>query len=74
MQVLSFKVRVNLGAMAIKEYPSIPQNSKTGTLPSIGFVWYPGHSLTGGYPSAGMHLVNSTITTDWATGNKSKHY
>ena len=51
-QVLPLRVRVDLGAMTIKECSHIPQSSSiTRTLPS-DFVSYPGHSSGGSYPSA----------------------
>ena len=52
--MLPLRVRVDLGAMAMKGYSVFPQSpSITGTLHSDCLVSYPGHSLGGGfYPSA----------------------
>ena len=47
----------------------IPQSSSiTGTLPSDGFLSYPGHSLEESYSSAEKQLVYSTAPNDWAVG------
>ena len=67
-QILPFRTRVDLGAMAMKGGLRIPQRpSITGTLPSDCLVSYPGHSFRGGsYPSAEVQSVYSTAPADWA--------
>ena len=50
-QVLSIRDRVDLGAMAMKGVPLIPQSSSiTGNSPSDCLVSYPEHSLVGVLP------------------------
>ena len=57
-QVLLLRVRVDLGAMVMKEYSSITRAS-----PSDCLMLYPGHSSGKSYFSAEIHSVYSTAPT-----------
>ena len=67
-QVLLHRVRVNLGAVEMKEVLHFSQNSRTGTSASDCLMSYPGYLLGGEefYQSVVMQLVNSTAPVYWA--------
>ena len=62
-QVLPHRVRVDLEAMAMKEYSAFPI---TGTSRSDCFESYLGHLFGESYLSAEKHSVYSTAPSDWA--------
>ena len=60
------QARVDQGAMAIKGYLRILQNSNiAGASPSDYSTSYPRHSLGESYPSAEMQLVYSAAPEGW---------
>ena len=63
-QVLLLLARVDLGAMAMKEFSTL-HKAPASLEPSDCFVSYSGHSL--GWVFAKMQLVYSTALGDWAT-------
>ena len=59
--MLPLRARVDLGAMAMKEFSAFPK------VPSDCLVSYTRHSLVAKfYPSAEMHSVYSTAPANWA--------
>ena len=69
-QVLPFRARVDLGAVAIKGCSAFPK-----ARPSDCLVSYPGHWLGGeSYPSAEKQSVYSTDPADWASLDFSMSY
>ena len=65
-QVLPFRARVDLGAMAMKGC-FLQSSSITGASPSYRLVSYPGLSWGGSYPSPEVQSVYSTTPADLAT-------
>ena len=64
--MLPLQARVDLEAMAIKEYSAFPQNSSiTEASPSDCLASYPGHSLGKSYSSTEKQLMYSTAPTNW---------
>ena len=56
-----------MGAMAMKEYSTIPQSSNiTGASLLDRLMSYPGDLLGKSYLSAEIQLVYSTASADWA--------
>ena len=64
--MLPLRVRVDLGAMAMKGYFAFPKALVASS--SDCLVSYLGHSLGECYPFAETQSVYSAVPTDWATG------
>ena len=58
--------RVDLEAIAMKEYSVFPKAQLTGASPSGGSMSFPGHLLGESYSSAEMQLVYTAAPADWA--------
>ena len=66
-QVLPLRVRVDLGAMAMKAYSTFPKAPALLELHSqIGLCHIQDTRWWGSYPSAEMHSVYSIAIGDWA--------
>ena len=67
-QVLPLRARVDIGAMAMKEYSAYSSNSIfTEASQSDYLVSYLGYSIGESYSFAEMQSVYSTAPIDWAT-------
>ena len=64
--MLPLRVRVDLGAMAVKGYTAFPETPELLVSSSDFSVSYPGHALGASYPTAEMKSVYSTASADWA--------
>ena len=66
-QVLPFRARMNLGAMAMTEYIHHPKLKHYRNLAIRLFSVISGHSLGEPYPFSQIQSVNSTAPADWAS-------
>ena len=64
--LLPFCSKVDLGAMAMKEYSTFPKFSIARASLSDGFMPYPEHLGWWSYPSAETQSVYSKAPADWA--------
>ena len=68
--MLTFCARVDLEAMAMKEYSAFPKLQHYWSLTiRLLSVIFPGHSLVVFFSSAAMQSVYSTAPNDWAIGH-----
>ena len=65
-QLLPFRARMDLGAMAMKRYSTCPESQYYWNLTIRMFSVISGHTLGRAYPYVEVQSVYSTAPTDWA--------